>query len=164
MLVTYISLILEKFRKAFESFKTMLSIPPTSNYNIVYEIICKYTKLIIISLSLLFLCTNLIILEDYLLLFAKKITKKKVGKRERETSNELDQQTPYDIRKKTALYNMDDGEASKDSLEESDLSDNEHPHKPKKCYPKSQLYSGNTRRLSIIFILITFYYLISYKK
>ena len=89
---TFINLIPEIFGVMFDSFKLKLNAYFMVDYCIVYEILCKYTKLMIILLCLIPLHTNLKLVDDYLLLFAKKINKKIVNKTKKETFNNLEKQ------------------------------------------------------------------------
>jgi hypothetical protein len=112
----------------FDSFKLKLNAYFMVDYCIVYEILCKYTKLMIILLCLIPLHTNLKLVDDYLLLFAKEINKKIVNKNENETFNSLEKREFNDsnIPNKSISPNIK-GEEAKEAIEDGDLSKQPSP-------------------------------------
>jgi hypothetical protein len=139
---TFINLIPEIFGITFDSFKTKLNAYFMVDYCVVYEILCKYTKLMIILLCLIPLHTNLKLVDDYLLLFSKKINKKIVNKTKKETFNNLEKQevnsnnipnkpTSPNIKGEEVKKAIEDGDLSKQpSPKEINLLNNEYPHEP----------------------------------
>ena len=123
------------------------------DYYVVYEILCKYTKLIIILLCLITLHTNLKLVDDYLLLFSKKINKKIVNKTKKETFNNLEKQEvniKYISKRVRRDRRSFDCDLDDEYLTESDK------FTPKHNYPKS-----NVEKLLITIILLTFLLLLS---
>jgi hypothetical protein len=152
-----INLIPETFGITFDSLITKLNAYFIVDYYVVYEILCKYTKLIIILLCLITLHTNLKFVDDYLLLFSKKINKKIVNKTKKETFNNLEKQEVNKkyiskrVRRDRRSFDCDlDDELDDEYLTESDK------FTPKHNYPKS-----NVEKLLITIILLTFLLLLS---
>ena len=150
---TFINLIPEIFGITFDSLITKLNAYFIVDYYVVYEILCKYTKLIIILLCLITLHTNLKLVDDYLLLFSKKINKKIVNKTKKETFNNLEKQ---EVNKKGILKPVRRDRRSFDcDLDDEYLTESDK-FTPKHNYPKS-----NFEKLLITIILLTFLLLLS---